>query len=182
MSQSPELMLRRATLDDLRVIEEVIIESVRGLARSDYTDAQIEAALGTAWAVDTDVIRDGTYVVVQAADQIVTCGGWSWRATLFGGNDQDGRRPEALDPQCDSARIRAFFVRPNWARRGIGRMLLLRCEAEARARGFRSAELMATLPGQRLYSALGYVGGEPVDHPLRNGLTIRFVPMRKKAL
>ena len=145
----------------------------------DYTAAQIEAALETAWGVDSEVIGDGTYLVAEAAGEIVACGGWSRRATLFGGDAQADRRSEVLDPGRDAARIRAFFVRPDWARRGIGRALLARSEAEARAHGFRAAELVATLPGERLYRALGYVGDRRVEYPLRDGITIEFVPMRK---
>jgi GNAT superfamily N-acetyltransferase len=137
--------------------------------------------LGTAWGVDSELIRDGTYFVVEAGE-IVACGGWSRRETRFGGDRQPGRESALLDPARDAARIRAFFVRPEWARRGIGRALLERCEAEARAEGFHTLELVATLPGQRLYEACGYVAGEPMDHPLENGTSIRFVPMRKEPL
>jgi GNAT superfamily N-acetyltransferase len=158
----------------------LIAESARGLSRQDYTDEQIEAALGAAFGVDTQLIRDGTYFVACVGGAIVGCGGWSLRQTRFGGDRQPGRQAEILDPARDSARIRAFFVRPEWARRGIGRALLARCEAEARARGFRSVELMATLPGRRLYEAIGYAAGEPIQHPLGNGVTIEFVPMRKR--
>jgi GNAT superfamily N-acetyltransferase len=93
---------------------------------------------------------------------------------------QPGRQSDILDPSRESARIRAFFVRPQWARRGIGAALLQRCEAEARAHGFRAAELMATLTGQRLYRVFGYVGDERIVYPLGEGITIEFVPMRKE--
>jgi GNAT superfamily N-acetyltransferase len=171
--------LRKATLDDTAALESLIAESARGLSRQDYTDAQIEAALGTAWGLDTELVRDGTYFVAEAEGELVGCGGWSRRRTLFGGDRQAGRQSELLDPTRDSARIRAFFVRPGWARRGIGRELLRRCEAEARGEGFRSVELMATLPGVRLYRAMGYSGEERVVYALRGGVTIEFVPMRK---
>jgi GNAT superfamily N-acetyltransferase len=171
--------LRRATLADKPVLERVIAESAWGLSRRDYTDVQIEAALGTAWGVDTGLIRDGTYFAVDANGEIIACGGWSYRRTLFGGDAQAGRESEVLEPSCESARIRAFFVRPEWARRGIGAMLLERCEAEARRRGFRSAEPVATFSGQRLYQTFGYVGAGPKEYPLRDGITISFVPMRK---
>lgn len=170
---------RKASLNDAPVLERVIAESARGLSRSDYTDGQIEAALGTAWGVDTELIRDGTYFVAETDTEIVGCGGWSRRKTLFGADAQVGRQSELLDPSCDSARIRAFFVRPNWARHGIGRALLQRCEAEALAHGFRSAQLLATLPGCRLYRTYGYIGHERVEYPLPGGITIEFVPMRK---
>ena len=172
--------LRKATPSDIPSLQQLIAASARGLSRQDYTDAQIEAALGTAWGIDSELIRDSTYFVVEAAGQMIGCGGWSRRRTLFGADAQPGRHSELLDAARESARIRAFFVHPNWARRGVGRALLERCEAEARAHGFRSAELMATLPGQRLYGACGYVVSEPIEHPLAGGLTITFVPMRKE--
>lgn len=173
------MRLRPATLDDVPALERVIAASARALGRPDYTEAQIEAALGTAWGVDTELVRDGTYFVVEVDGAIVACGGWSRRRTLFGADAHPGRESALLDSALDAARIRAFFVHPDHGRRGIGRMLLERCETAARREGFRAAELMATLPGRRLYGAFGYTDGEPIDHPLPGGLTIRFVPMRK---
>src|SRR5688572_12943456 len=118
-----DFSFRKATLADVPAIERIIAESARVLTRADYSDAQIEAALGTAFGVDTELIRDGTYFVVEAEGEgIVACGGWSRRKTLFGGDGQQGRESEVLDPERESARIRAFFVRPDWARRGIGRL------------------------------------------------------------
>ncbi len=174
-----DFSLRKATLDDRPVLEQLIADSARGLSRPDYTDAQVEAALGTAFGVDSELIRDGTFFVAEAGGAIVGCGRWSKRRTLFGGDAQPGRRSELLDPARDSARIRAFFVHPGWARRGIGRAILERCEAEARAHGFRAAELLATLPGYRLYRVLGYEGDERVAHELPGGVAIDFIPMRK---
>jgi GNAT superfamily N-acetyltransferase len=174
-----DFLLRTATPEDVPALERLIALSARGLSKLDYTSAQIEAAIGTAWGVDSQLIADGTYFVVEAGDRVVGCGGWSKRATLFGGDAQADRRSELLDPSRDAARIRAFFVHPDWARRGIGRALIERCEDEARAAGFRTFELMATLPGRRLYAALGYVGERRVAHDLPGGLTIDFVPMRK---
>jgi N-acetylglutamate synthase-like GNAT family acetyltransferase len=173
-------ILRAATLSDAPVLEQLIAESARGLSRSDYTDEQIEAMLGGAMGVDSELIRDGTYFVVEAEGKIVGCGGWSRRRTLFGADAGPGRSSDLLDPTREAARIRAFFVHPDWARRGIGRQLLDHCEAAARAHGFSAAELMATLPGQRLYRACGYVAGEPTQIPLGGGLTVECVPMRKE--
>jgi len=171
--------LRKATLGDILALEALIALSARELCRDDYTVAQIEAAIGSAWGVDTELIRDATYFVAEADGEIVACGGWSRRKTLFGADARAGRESEVLDPRTDSARIRAFFVRPDLARRGIGRVLLEKCESEARAHGFRSAELVATLPGQRLYARFGYAGDERVTYPLSADITIEFVPMRK---
>jgi GNAT superfamily N-acetyltransferase len=175
-----DFVLRVATMDDVPVLTWLIAESARELGLQDYSSEQIEAALAGAFGVDSDLIRDGTYFVAEADGDIVACGGWSRRKTLFGGDAQPGRVSELLDPAVDAAKVRAFFVRPDWARRGIGRALLARCEAEARAAGFRSAELMATLPGERLYRACGYAGEGRVHFPLRDGITIEFVPMRKQ--
>ena len=171
--------LRRAALSDVPAIKRLIALSARGLCGADYTDAQIEAAIGTAWGCDTELIRDGTYFVAEAEGNLVACGGWGKRWTLFGGDAQPGRVSELLDPAHDAARIRAFFVHPEWTRRGLGKALLARCEAEVRAHGFRSAEFMATLTGVRLYLACGYIAEEPIDFPLRDGQLIRFVPMRR---
>jgi len=179
MSEPAAFALRPATHDDVEAIDALIGASARGLGRPDYTDAEIEAALGTAWGVDTELVRDGTYFVALAGRDIVGCGGWSRRATLFGGDAEPGRRSDLLDPTRDAARIRAFFVHPHWARRGLGTALLDRCEAEARAHGFRAAELVATLPGVRFYRARGYASGEAFRHRLPGGVTIEFVPMRK---
>lgn len=175
----PEYALRLARLDEVSELEQLIAASARGLSRGDYSEEQIEAAIGTAWGVDTELIRDRTYFVVESGGERIGCGGWSRRQTLFGGDRRPGRESALLDPAKDAARVRAFFVRPDWARRGIGRALLERCEAEARAHGFRATELMATLPGERLYRAYGYVAGDRLHHPLRGGLTIEFVGMRK---
>ena len=180
MMSSMEYRFRLATTEDIAVLTELIAASARGLASADYTSAQIEAALGSAWGVDTQLIRDGTYFAAEAPAQgIVACGGWSYRKTLFGSDGQTGRVADALDPHTEAARIRAFFVRPDWARRGVGRALLEKCEAEARRHGFKSAALAATFPGRRLYLRYGYVGNDAVEYPLPNGLSIAFVPMTK---
>ena len=171
--------LRKAVIADAPSLERLIADSVRGLS-PDYTDAQIEAALGTAFGLDRTLIADGTYFVAEAGAQIVGCGGWSRRRTLFGGDRQPGRQSDLLDATRNAARIRAFFVRPDWARRGIGRALLTRCEAEARAHGFASAELVATLAGRELYRAFGYVADEPFEHRLTEDVSIQFIAMRKR--
>jgi GNAT superfamily N-acetyltransferase len=174
-----EFSVRVATLEDVCSLEKVIAESARGLGRQDYSLNQIEAALGTAWGVDSELIRDGTYFVAVAAGEVIGCGGWGRRWKLFGGDAQPGRCMEMLDPARDAVRIRAFFVCPDWARRGVGRALLARCETEARAQGFTRAELMATLPGMRLYTSCGYVAGASLEYSLPGGLSITFVPMGK---
>jgi N-acetylglutamate synthase-like GNAT family acetyltransferase len=171
--------LRVARMDDVAGLEELIRESARELGKSDYAEEQIEAALQGAWGVDTQLIRDGTYFVVEREEKLVACGGWSRRRTLFGGDTQAGRDSELLDVSKDAARIRAFFVHPDFARRGIGRMLLERCEAEALREGFKVAELVATLPGVRLYAACGYEEVERRQYELPGGVGIEFVTMRR---
>lgn len=171
--------LRKAVMADAPSIDRLIGVSVRGLSPG-YTTVQIEAALGTAFGLDRTLIADGTYFIAEAASDIVGCGGWSRRRTLFGGDRQPGRQSELLDPARDAARIRAFFVRPDWARRGIGRAILVRCEDEALQNGFTSAELVATLAGRELYGALGYMGTAPFEHPLTDDVSIRFIAMRKR--
>ena len=158
-SNDAPVALRPATLDDVPALERLIAESARGLTRGDYSAAQIEAALGSAWGVDTELIRDQTYFVAEADGAIVACGGWSRRRTLFGGDARPDRDASELDPAVDAAKIRAFFVDPEFARRGIGRAILDRCERDAIAHGFTRFELMGTLPGVKLYATRGYVAG-----------------------
>ena len=175
-----DIILRKANLSDRPAIARLIELSARALSREEYSDEQIEGAIASVYGVDSDLIHDGTYFVAEATDVLVGCGGWSRRRTLFGGDQYAARSSDPLDPSREAARIRAFFVHPEWARRGIGRAILERCEAEARACGFRSLELMATLPGLKLYRAHGYVGSERVAYDLGGGLSIDFVPMRKE--
>ena len=131
--------------------------------------------------MDTQLIRDGSYFVIEAGHRLAGCGGWSRRRTLFGSDARADRDATELDPARDAARIRAFFIHPDFARRGLGTQLLERCEHDAITHGFASLEMMATLPGVRLYAARGYQGASPIDWPLGDGLTIRFLPMSKAA-
>lgn len=170
--------IRPATLADIPALESLIARSARELSKADYTPEQIEAALRGAFGVDTQLIRDETYFVIESGGECIGCGGWSYRRTLFGSDARAERDASALDPQQDAAKIRAFFIDPAHARQGLGQALLEHCESQARAHGFSRCELMATLPGVRLYAARGYVAGELVHYPLgSSGLTIQFVPM-----
>ena len=138
---------------------------MRELQRQDYTELQIEGALETIFGVDTTLIDDGTYLVVESDSEIVACGGWSKRRTLFGGDRWTRREDDLLDPAVDAAKIRAFFVHPAWARRGVGTLLLESCENAARAAGFRRFEMGATLTGVHLYQRRGDLGpGKYPDH------------------
>jgi len=180
--QGVEYRLRAAELADAPALRALIARSIRELGAGDYTPAQIEAALIGAFGLDTSLILDGTYFVVVAGDgEIVGCGGWSRRKTLFGGDARADRDDGWLDPRRDAAKIRAFFIRPDHARRGLGRWILSHSEAQARRDGFVDFELMATLPGRRLYEHCGYVAGSPIRHVLPGGVPIEFVPMSKRA-
>jgi N-acetylglutamate synthase-like GNAT family acetyltransferase len=171
--------LRKATLTDVPTLESLIARSARGLSTADYRPSQIEGALRGAFGVDTQLLNDQTYFVAEADGEIVGCGGWSYRSTLFGGDSRSGRDSSMLDPRSQAAKIRAFFVDPSKARRGIGSLLLERCEQEARAYGFSQVELMATLPGVKLYAARGYLGADMVHYDVAPGERIEFIPMRK---
>jgi GNAT superfamily N-acetyltransferase len=177
--ESVVFRLREATLADLSTLQALIARSARELSAGLYTPEQVEGALLGAFGVDTQLIRDGTYYVVEAAGNIVACGGWSFRRTPFGSDDGRERDVTELVPATDHARIRAFFVEPAYARRGLGTLLLERCESEAAARGFARCEMTATLPGERLYAARGYVPTSRVSYALRPDLHIEFVLMRK---
>lgn len=174
-----DVRLRRAHPDDAGQIKKLIALSARELSRGFYDDRQIEAAIAHVFGVDTTLVTDGTYFVAEIADVICGCGGWSKRRTLFGGDQYASRDSGFSDPAVDPAKIRAFFVEPRFARCGIGRALLARCEAEAKAVGYTSTELMSTLPGVRFYSAWGYISGEPVTFTIGDGVQVNFVPMKR---
>jgi GNAT superfamily N-acetyltransferase len=152
------------------------------LQAADYAPAQIEGALQTVYGVDSQLVADGTYFVVEDGPEptIVGCGGWSKRKTLFGGDRWTGREDSLLDPQREAAKIRAFFVHPDWVRRGIGSMILEVCESAATAAGFTRFEMGATLTGVPLYRAKGYVALENLDVPLKNGESLAVVRMEKR--
>jgi GNAT superfamily N-acetyltransferase len=176
-AQAPTI--RPATLADTAELSGLIARSARELSAADYTPEQIEGALLGAFGIDTQLILDGTYFVAEVDGKLVACGGWSKRRTLFGSDARSGRDAAELDPATDAAKIRAFFVHPAHARRGLGSAILERCEAEARARGFRRFEMMATLPGAKLYTRYGYSGTERIQYEVRPGVMIDFIPMSK---
>jgi GNAT superfamily N-acetyltransferase len=172
--------LRLADERDTPSLGELIPLSARALQAATYTPAQIEGALGTVFAVDRQLIADGTYFVAERDGAIVGCGGWSRRKTLFGGDRGDVPRDDALlDPRSDAARIRAFFVHPAWARQGAGRMLMRACERAAIEAGFRALELVATLAGEPLYAASGFRALERYEIALANGRPLPAVRMAK---
>jgi GNAT superfamily N-acetyltransferase len=167
-------------------LRELIEASVRSLQAADYSPAQIEGALQSVYGVDSQLIADGTYLVAELSEsqcrpEIVACGGWSKRKTLYGGDQYAGREDSLLDPQHDAAKIRAFFVHPNWARRGIGSLILEACENAAAKAGFTRMEMGATLSGVAFYRAKGYAAAENQEVPLGNGESLPIVKMAKES-
>lgn len=151
------MLIRKATLQDIPVLRRLIPESARALSAGYYTPQQIEGAIVHVFGVDTQLITDGTYFVAEIEGRIVGCGGWSKRKTLYGGDQmKPAVEDSVLDARREPARIRAMFVDPGWARRGIGRRIIETCEQEARDAGFSELELIATLPGEPLYKVMGY--------------------------
>ena len=173
--------IRLATLNDVDELSALIPAATRELSKGFYTPAQIDRAVGHVYGVDRQLINDGTYFVAEFDGQIVGCGGWSKRKTMFGG-DGTGFKEQSddlLDPARDAARIRAFFVHPDFARRGIGRAILATCERAAREARFTRLELVATLPGEPLYVACGYQRIEPLDIPIPDGSILPAIKMGK---
>jgi len=182
---SSEIRLRLARAEDIPDLEKLIELSVRVLQRADYTEAQMEGAMGTVFGVDTQLIADGTYyvAVMQGGDGnevLAGCGGWSKRKTLFGSDHGPNRTSELLNPAIEAAKIRAFFVHPDWARRGIGTLILNACELAARQAGFDRSEMGATLTGVPMYAARGYQEIEHIMVPLKNGELLPVVRMTKR--
>jgi GNAT superfamily N-acetyltransferase len=191
-----DIRLRVAVPEDVPVLRQLIDASVRGLQTQDYTPAQIEGALQTVFGIDSQLIADGTYIVAEAkpdalepAEQknasfelmIVGCGGWSKRKTLYGSDHWTGREDSLLDPLRDAAKIRAFFIHPDWARRGVGTLILEASEDAARAAGFTRYEMGATLTGAKLFGVKGYVAVNPISIPLVNGESLPVIHMEKQA-
>ena len=171
--------IRTAVPADIPRLHQVIETSVRGLQATDYTPAQIEGALQSVYGVDSRLIADGTYFVAEIRLRIVACGGWSKRKTLYGGDQYAGREDSLLDPAHDAAKIRAFFVHPEFARRGIGSLILEACETAAVAAGFHRFEMGATLSGVAFYRAQGYSEVESENVPLGNGEVLPIVNMAR---
>lgn len=196
MTATTQIRLRLAVPEDVLVLRKLIEASVRGLQTDDYTPAQIEGALETVFGVDSQLIADGTYIVAEAPGAanagaepgdaksswtIVGCGGWSKRKTLYGSDHWTGREDALLDPRRDAAKIRAFFIDPDWARRGVGSRILQACEEAARAAGFTRYEMGATLTGAKLFATKGYLPVKPISIPLKNGETLPVIHMEKHA-
>lgn len=172
--------LRRATMDDVDEIERVMRESIEEISSRTYDARQVESSLAYIAHLDRELVADGTYFVVEVDGELAGCGGWSRRARLYAGSGAAADDARLLDPATEPARVRAMFVRPRFERRGIGRMILSRCEEEARGEGFREMELMAMLSGHALYLASGYVDVEAVEASLEDGVGYGLIRMRKQ--
>ncbi len=193
------IRIRKALAGEIPALRELIVASVRTLQAEDYTPAQMEGALETVFGVDSQLIADGTYFVAEAkslnerseteksseaknpvAEWVLAgCGGWSKRKTLYGSDHWTGREDALLDPARDAAKIRAFFIHPAWARRGIGSRILEACEIAASSAGFTSYEMGATLTGAKLFGVKGYFAVEKIEVPLKNGLSLPVIRMAK---
>lgn len=170
---------RLARMEDLPALHALMTRAVEQLQQGFLTPEQVRAS-HQVMGIDTQLLKDQTYFVIESGGCIVGCGGWSWRATLFGGdNSIVVREPQPLDPRADPAKIRAMYVDPDHARRGIGRLIMDVCESAARAAGFDKVELMATLAGATLYRACGYAEIEPVDAATRDGVIVPLIRMGK---
>ena len=171
--------LRLAHEEDVSALEALIPLSVRALQSTYYSRAQIEAALGPVFGVDRQLIRDGTYFIAEQDGVIIGCGGWSKRRALYGGDRSREREDELLDPERDAARVRAFFVHPDWARRGIGRSIMAACERTIRESGFSTVDIVATLAGEPLYALFGYAVVERYEIAMVSGMSLPVVKMNK---
>lgn len=174
--------LRLALETDVPALREMIPLSVRVLSAGHYSAPQIESSIRYVFGVDTQLIVDRTYFVVDdaATGTIAGCGGWSKRRTLFGGDQMKVRADPLLDPATDAARIRAFFVHPDFARRGAGSLLMEACFRAVQEAGFMRMELAATLPGVPLYRRWGFEVVERFDHGLPDGVIVPFVRMKRE--
>jgi len=173
------LGIRTATSDDIAPLNTLIARSARELSRRFYTAQQIESLVRYVFGVDSNLVADGTYFVVDAQHGTAACGGWSKRRTLYGGDQRPVGSIDWLNPATDAAKIRAFFVAPEFARRGIGRALIDHCAVAAAGEGFTRLELMATLPGVPLYAACGFERVRDVVDVLPDGVAIEFVHMQR---
>jgi GNAT superfamily N-acetyltransferase len=173
-----DFVVRLAVDADIPALRNLIQLSVRGLSTG-YSARQIQRALGPVFGVDTQLISDGTFFVAEWDGRLAGCGGWSKRKTLYGGDEGRTEPGELLNPRVDAARIRAFFIHPDYARRGIGRRLIEACETAAWAEGFRRMELGATKAGEPLYASAGYVVTDRFEITLADGEVLPAAAMAK---
>jgi GNAT superfamily N-acetyltransferase len=174
------LSSRLAGADDIPALQAVMAAAIGELQKGFLTPAQIESSR-MIMGLDSQLVADGTYFIIEAEGRIAGCGGWSRRATLYGGDHTPGREPAMLDPAVDAARVRAMYTHPDFARRGVGRLILDLCEAAAKAEGFSRLELMATMSGRPLYEAYGFRDIEEILDD-RGGEPVPLVRMGKRIL
>jgi GNAT superfamily N-acetyltransferase len=174
------LIHRLATPDDLPALREVMRRSIEAL-QDDFLTAKQVRASHQVMGLDTQLVKDGTYFVIERDGQIAGCGGWSWRSTLYGGDSSIvDREPRALDPEIEPARIRAMYTDPDFVRQGVGKLVIKLCEDAAQQAGFRSTTMMATMAGVPLYAACGYVEVEPILSDPIDGVRVPLVRMEKR--
>jgi GNAT superfamily N-acetyltransferase len=178
MTGTPALSHRLARATELAELRTLMVASIQELVGAYLDPARVEASFEI-MGVDTQLIEDGTYFVVECDHRIVGCGGWSRRATLFGGDHSAGRNARLLDPATEPARVRAMYTHPDFVRRGVGRLVLSLCEAAAAREGFRSLELVATVAGEPLYSACGFSMIERIEVPTSKAVTVPCARMAK---
>ena len=171
------LTYRLARREDLAALKALMNAAISELQKP-FLDADQIASSRMIMGLDTQLVDDGTYFIVESDGELAGCGGWSRRATLYGGDQTPGRSAELLDPRKDAARIRAMYTHPNHTRKGVGRLIISLCEDAARAEGFTQMELVATLAGEPLYRACGYVPYENLVDA-RGGADVPLVRMRK---
>jgi GNAT superfamily N-acetyltransferase len=182
MERTPTLSIRPGRADDLPALSALIERSALALSVGFYTQQQTESVTREVFGVDSQLLADGTYYGIEADGMIVACGGWGKRSTSFGGDQAKSTPERLLDPATEPARIRAFFVDPVWARRGLGSMLMTHCAAQAVAAGFGTLELVATMPGEPLYRALGFVEVERFDLVLAQAVRVPVARMRRRSV
>jgi GNAT superfamily N-acetyltransferase len=172
-------MLRTARLSEVNALNALVRDSVFGLSTAEYSPAQLESSMRHLFGVDTNLIEDGTYYVIEEEGRAIACGGWSRRRTLFGGDQYADRSDDRLDPATEAARIRAFFVHPSQARRGLATVILDECARAAGVAGFGRLQLMSTLPGEPFYARRGFRVLERVTLTLPDGVPFPLVRMER---
>jgi GNAT superfamily N-acetyltransferase len=184
MHPTADFAIRPATTADIPALLSLVEQSVRQLQTNDYSPEQIDASIGTAFGIDRQLIADRTYFVatpIAEPTQLVACGGWSFRKTMCGSDSLANRDASTLDPADPTAyaKIRAIFVHPAWARRGLGSLILAHCEAAAQAAGFTRFEMGSTLTGVPLYTLKGYIERSRSSLDLPKGPALTIVHMNK---
>jgi GNAT superfamily N-acetyltransferase len=173
--------IRPALPSDIPALQALIERSALGLSAGFYTPEQTAAVTREVFGVDSQLVADGTYYAIEQGAALVACGGWGMRSTAYGGDQSKTAPDRLLDPATEPAKIRAFFVDPAMARRGLGSLLMRHCAEQAAAAGFRQLELVATMPGVPLYTALGFAPADTFDLVLGGGRVLVPVTRMRRA-